>query len=114
MLALVGLLSALAALTPLYAAAAERIVVDWHTALAIGGYDPWRSIPTGNRCPAMPRIVNHLEFTYGGAVWRFSNVGNREAFAARPDVYMPRALAVMIRSALPMALRLRAIGACGW
>jgi len=54
MLALVGLLSALAALTPLYAAAAERIVVDWHTALAIGGYDPWRSIPTGNRCPAMP------------------------------------------------------------
>ena len=54
-----------------------------------------------------------LEFTYGGAVWRFSKVGNREAFAARPDVYMPRALAVMIRSALPMASRLRAIGACG-
>ena len=27
---------------------------------------------------------------YAGAVWRFSNVGNREAFAARPDVYMPQ------------------------
>ena len=27
---------------------------------------------------------------YGGAVWRFCNVGNRAAFAARPDVYMPQ------------------------
>ena len=28
--------------------------------------------------------------TYGGAIWRFRNIGNREAFAARPDVYMPK------------------------
>ena len=27
---------------------------------------------------------------YGGAVWRFCNIGNRAAFAARPDVYMPQ------------------------
>jgi hypothetical protein len=27
-------------LTPPHAAATERIVVDWHTGLAMGGYDP--------------------------------------------------------------------------
>ena len=31
-----------------------------------------------------------FEFRYGGAVWRFCNIGNRDAFADRPDVYMPR------------------------
>ena len=31
-----------------------------------------------------------FELTYGGAVWRFCNIGNREAFAAQPEVYMPR------------------------
>ena len=27
---------------------------------------------------------------YGGAIWRFANIGNRAAFAARPDIYMPQ------------------------
>src|SRR6188474_1141151 len=27
---------------------------------------------------------------HAGAVWRFNNEGNRAAFAADPDVYMPR------------------------
>jgi hypothetical protein len=31
-----------------------------------------------------------FELAYGGATWRFRNIGNREAFAARPDVYMPQ------------------------
>ena len=31
-----------------------------------------------------------LELHSGGVTWRFDNVGNREAFAARPDIYMPR------------------------
>jgi len=84
-------------------------LVDRHTGLALGGYDPVAFYTDGKPLPGSPEF----ELQYGGAVWRFSNVGNREAFAARPDVYMPRALGVMIRSALPMALRLRAIGACG-
>jgi hypothetical protein len=82
-----GLLGILAAL-PLVSQAAttERIVVDWHTGLAIGGYDPVAFYTDGKPMPGSP----DLEFRYGGAVWRFCNVGNREAFAARPDVYMPR------------------------
>ena len=32
----------------------------------------------------------NFELRYGGAVWRFRNVGNRDAFAAQPDVYMPQ------------------------
>ncbi len=30
------------------------------------------------------------ELRYGGVVWRFANLGNRAAFAASPDVYMPQ------------------------
>ena len=44
------------------------------------------STPTASPFPA----ARDLELPYGGAIWRFSNVGNREAFAARPDVYMPQ------------------------
>jgi hypothetical protein len=82
-----GLLGILAALPPAsQAATTERIVVDWHTGLAIGGYDPVAFYTGGKPVPGSP----DLEFRYGGAVWRFCNIGNREAFAARPDVYMPR------------------------
>ena len=37
-------------------------------------------------------IVGRAEFEhrYAGAIWRFDNEGNRAAFAADPDVYMPR------------------------
>jgi len=31
-----------------------------------------------------------LELRLAGAVWRFRNEGNRGAFAAHPEVYMPR------------------------
>ena len=44
------------------------------------------SITDGKPVPAVP-ILN---CAYGGAVWRFSNTGNRAAFAASPDVYMPQ------------------------
>ena len=64
----------------------ERIVADWHTGLAIGGYDPVAFYTDGKPVPGSPDV----EFRYAGAIWRFSNVGNREAFAARPDVYMPQ------------------------
>lgn len=68
------------------AATTERIVVDWHTGLAIGGYDPVAFYTDGKPVPGSP----NLELRYAGAIWRFSNTGNREAFATRPDVYMPQ------------------------
>jgi YHS domain-containing protein len=77
-------LAAAALLAP--AAATERIVVDRHTGLAIAGYDPVAFYTDGKSMPGDPAV----ELSYGGAVWRFCNVGNREAFAARPDVYMPQ------------------------
>ncbi len=64
----------------------ERIVVDWHSGLAIGGYDPVAFFTDGK--PMMGSAA--FELRYAGVVWRFSNVGNRAAFAARPDIYMPR------------------------
>jgi hypothetical protein len=71
---------------PSRAAATERIVVDWHTGLAIEGYDPVAFYTDGKPVLGNPG----LELFYGGAVWRFCNVGNRAAFAARPDVYAPQ------------------------
>jgi len=68
------------------AATTERIVVDWHSGLAIGGYDPVAFFTEGQ-----PRQGSaDFEYRSGGAVWRFCNVGNRDAFIANPDVYMPR------------------------
>ena len=64
----------------------ERIVVDRHTGLAIGGYDPVAFYTDGKPVPGS----RALELQYGGAVWRFCNVGNRAAFAELPDVYMPQ------------------------
>lgn len=69
-----------------HAATTETIVVDWHTGLAIEGYDPVAFYTDGKSMPGSP----DFELRYAGAVWRFCNVGNREAFAARPDVYMPQ------------------------
>ena len=64
----------------------ERIVVDRFTGLAIGGYVPVAFYTDGKPMPGSP----DFELSYGGAVWRFTNIGNRAAFAERPDVYMPR------------------------
>jgi hypothetical protein len=69
-----------------HAATTERIVVDRHSGLAIAGYDPVAFYTDGK--PVLGSA--DLEFSYGDAVWRFCNVGNREAFAAQPDVYMPQ------------------------
>ena len=81
-----SLLVALAAVAPCSHAATERIVVDWHTGLAIGGYDP-----VAFYTERKPVLGNpDLELPYGGAVWRFCNIGNRQAFAARPDIYAPQ------------------------
>jgi hypothetical protein len=71
---------------PALAGLTQQIVVDWHTGLAIGGYDPVAYFTDGR--PVAGTGV--FELRYGGVVWRFSNVGNRAAFAQRPDVYMPQ------------------------
>jgi hypothetical protein len=64
----------------------ERIVVDWHTGLAIGGYDPVAFFTERKPMPGSAAF----ELRHDGVVWRFCNSGNRAAFAARPDIYMPR------------------------
>jgi hypothetical protein len=68
------------------AAANEAIVVDQRTGLAIAGYDPVAFYT--NHKPMLGR--GDFELGYGGAIWRFCNSGNREAFAARPDIYSPQ------------------------
>src|ERR1700761_2035429 len=78
--------AALAFGPPQPAAATEQIVVDWHTGLAISGYDPVGFFTDHKPTKGRPDI----ELRYGGAVWRFDNVGNRAAFVARPDIYMPK------------------------
>jgi hypothetical protein len=84
--ALAGLLWLLPAIAAPRATTSERIVVDRHTGLAIGGYDPVAFYTDGK---AMPGDAD-LELTYDDAVGRFCNIGNREVFAAQPEVYMPR------------------------
>ena len=66
--------------------ATDRIVVDWHSGLAIRGYDPVAFFTDGKPMAGS----EELEMRYGGAIWRFCNLGNRAAFAARPDIYTPR------------------------
>ena len=67
------------------AATGELVVVDRHTGLAISGFDPvayFIDTPSPGR--------GEFEATFAGAVWRFRNAGNRAAFVADPEVYMPR------------------------
>ena len=64
----------------------QRIVVNWHTGLAISGFDPVAYFTDGKPVVGSPDFELH----YGGVIWRFRNTGNRSAFAARPDIYMPQ------------------------
>ena len=64
----------------------ERVVVDRHTGLALYGIDPVAYFTDRQA----GRGTADLKLPIAGAVWRFDNEGNRAAFAADPDVYMPR------------------------
>ncbi len=75
-----------APLALLNAAPTERVVVDRHTGLAIGGYDPVAYFTDGAARPGR----SELELSVAGAVWRFRSEGNRAAFLADPEVYQPR------------------------
>src|SRR4029079_11634547 len=64
----------------------DPVVVDRHTGLALSGFDPVAFFTD-----ARPTLgSDDIELRLGGAVWRFRNIGNRAAFEARPDVYLPR------------------------
>jgi hypothetical protein len=69
-----------------HAATTELVVADRHTGLAISGFDPVAYFIDGVALPGK------LEFEceFAGAVWRFRNEGNRAAFIAEPQAYMPR------------------------
>lgn len=68
------------------AATTEQIVVDRNSGLAIHGFDPVAYFTDGT--PSLGK--GEFEHRHAGVVWRFRNPGNLAAFAAHPDVYMPR------------------------
>lgn len=70
----------------LVAATTDQVVANRHTGLAIDGFDPVGYFTNGE--PKLGRPG--LEFRHAAVTWRFVNQGNRAAFIADPDVYMPR------------------------
>jgi YHS domain-containing protein len=71
---------------PAGAATTERIVADWHSGVAIGGFDPVAYFTDAGPRQGRP---DH-EYALGGVTWRFRNEGNRAAFAANPEIYAPQ------------------------
>jgi len=68
------------------AATTDQVVANRHTGLAIDGFDP-----VAYFVDAEPKLGRPgLEFRHAAVTWRLANEGNRAAFAADPDVYMPR------------------------
>jgi len=84
--AIVTLLGVLATALPIAAQTTELVVVDRNSGLAILGFDPVAYFT--NRAPLLGK--GEFEHRHAGAVWQFRNAGNLAAFAADPDVYMPR------------------------
>jgi hypothetical protein len=70
----------------LRAATTEHVVTDRNSGLAINGYDPVAYFVDGTAIAG----IGEFEHRFAGVVWRFRNHGNRAAFAADPDIYMPR------------------------
>lgn len=70
-----------------YSVAGEQpIVVNADTGLALSGVDPVAYFT--DRKPVFGRP--DVELSRFGAVWRFRNSGNRDAFVANPEVYTPQ------------------------
>jgi len=80
-----GLCAGMAAPPPVQAAA-EPVVVNPNTGLAISGFDPVAYFTDGR--PQFGR--SDLELRIDGIVWRFVNEGDRAAFQDHPEVYSPR------------------------
>lgn len=64
----------------------ERVVMNRYTGLAINGFDPVGYFTESRPVQGQPAF----EASAAGAVWRFSNEGNRSAFMAYPDIYAPQ------------------------
>lgn len=79
------LMGALTWITNIRAATTERVVTNYHTGLAISGFDPVAYFTTARALIGRPDVETRLV----GATWRFVNAGNRAAFVDNPDVYMP-------------------------
>jgi YHS domain-containing protein len=76
----------LGGLSRVEAATTERVVADVVSGLAISGVDPVSYFT--HQEPIYGNAEN--EYRYGGVTWRFRNSGDQAAFAANPEVYMPR------------------------
>ncbi|HEY1542538.1 MAG TPA: YHS domain-containing (seleno)protein [Xanthobacteraceae bacterium] len=83
---LLALVPALIGLPRAEAATTERVVSDLLSGLAISGIDPVSYFT--HAAPIYGSTDN--EYSYGGVVWLFRNIGDKAAFTAHPDVYMPR------------------------
>jgi hypothetical protein len=70
----------------LRAAADNKLTVNPGTGLAISGFDPVAYFTESKAEFGHPEVELNLD----GVVWRFTNEGNRGAFAAHPEVYAPR------------------------
>jgi YHS domain-containing protein len=70
----------------LRAATDNQLAVNAETGLAISGFDPVAYFTEGKALFGRPEFELNLD----GAVWRFSNEGNRGAFEKHPEVYAPR------------------------
>ncbi|MGN6572017.1 MAG: YHS domain-containing (seleno)protein [Pseudolabrys sp.] len=79
-------MAALSALLAAAPASADPLVVNRATGLALSGYDPVAYFT--DHAPQPGRA--DLEMSHDGAVWRFRNTGNRDAFRDHPETYTPR------------------------
>jgi hypothetical protein len=70
----------------LRAATDNQLAVNLDTGLAISGFDPVAYFTESKAEFGRPEVELNVE----GVVWRFTNEGNRGAFAAHPEVYAPR------------------------
>ena len=61
-------------------------LVDRHTGLALGGFDPVAYFTDARAMAGRPGF----EVSEAGAVWRFRNEANRAFFLAHPEIYGPQ------------------------
>jgi len=64
----------------------NQLAVNPDTGIAISGFDPVAYFTDSKAEFGRPE----LELNLDGVVWRFTNEGNRGAFASHPEVYAPR------------------------
>jgi hypothetical protein len=67
-------------------ATTQRIVTNRYSGLAIEGFD---AVAYFTDAQAIRGVADY-EAAESGAVWRFQNASNRDAFAANPEIYGPQ------------------------